>query len=163
MTEASLPSVMNPRPALGDDGHAVVALLAGDVRHRFAGVGVENHGVGRARNVKQLVLGIDGQVVPARLRLRRGKSGRRDKGRVSCGVDLEGCPQTSDVAMIAVVSRRLACVILLVLIRTPIVRVSSFHLDRWCFTAYHNRYGYQDLLLQQPRQCRFEVYPTPSV
>ena len=43
----------------------MVALLAGNVGHRLAGCGVENHRVRRAGNVEQPVLGIDGQVVPA--------------------------------------------------------------------------------------------------
>ena len=52
-------------PGAGNDSHAVVAFLAGDVGHGFAGASVENHRVCRAWNIEEFVLGIDGQVVPA--------------------------------------------------------------------------------------------------
>jgi hypothetical protein len=45
----------------------VVALLAGDVRNTLAGVRIENHRVGRARDVEEFVLWIDRQVAPATL------------------------------------------------------------------------------------------------
>ena len=54
-----------PAAGAGDDGDAVVPPLAGDVGHGLAAGGVKHHRVGAAGDVEQLLLGIDGQVVPA--------------------------------------------------------------------------------------------------
>ncbi len=51
-------------PGAGNDGHAMIALLAGDIRHSFARFGVEHQSMRRAGNVEQLALGIYGQVIP---------------------------------------------------------------------------------------------------
>ena len=64
MAPSPPPSVMNPRPDFRDDGYTVRVLLAGDVAEGFAGVGVDDHGVGAAGDKQAMSCGVDGEVVP---------------------------------------------------------------------------------------------------
>src|SRR5215472_17567843 len=58
------PSLMKPAD-LGNEGDAVGDLLAWEIGKNLTGGGVDDHGVGAARDVEPMSLGIDGEIVPA--------------------------------------------------------------------------------------------------
>ena len=58
------PSDDKPAIRFGDDGYAVGDLLAGNVAEGLAGVGVDDQGVGAARDEEPMGCGVDGEVIP---------------------------------------------------------------------------------------------------